>query len=48
VKLGTDQDSRETSYEKYKIKLMEINPYPDSPGRIDPNQYTAILLITNH
>jgi hypothetical protein len=48
VKLGTDQDSKETSYQKYKLKLIEINPYPASPGRIESNQYIATLLITSY
>src|SRR6185503_2172506 len=28
VKLGTDQEASETTYQTYKMKLIEINPYP--------------------
>ena len=47
VKLGTDQDSNETTYQQYKVKLIEINPYPSSPGRIEPQLYSAILLVSS-
>jgi len=47
VKLGTDQNENETKYQQYQIKLIDVNPYPDSPGKIEPQKYSVVLQISS-
>ena len=35
----------ETEYHGYKVKLVELNPYPRSDRKIAPRDYTATLLV---
>jgi hypothetical protein len=44
IQLSTD--SNEITSERYRIKLIDVLPYPVSGSQIQPQQYVAILLIT--
>jgi hypothetical protein len=45
VNLHTALDSRETTFEKYKIELSELAPYPHVDKEINPDEYTISLKI---
>ena len=36
----------ETEYHGYKVKLVELGPYPRSDRKIAPRDYTATLLVS--
>jgi hypothetical protein len=36
----------ETEYHGYKVKLVELSPYPRSDRKIAPRDYTATLLVS--
>lgn len=36
----------ETEYQGYKVKLVELTPYPRSDRKIAPGDYTATLLVS--
>ena len=36
----------ETEYQGYKVKLVELGPYPRSDRKIAPRDYTATLLVS--
>jgi hypothetical protein len=38
--------SDEAEFKGYKIKLVELSPYPDSKHKIAPSDYTATLLVS--
>lgn len=46
IELSTDSGANEATYGKFKIKLIEITPYPTAGQKTDPPQYTAILMIS--
>ena len=44
--LNTLLDPREVGYKGFKIKLVALNPYPKTPGEIDPSEYEAVLIVS--
>lgn len=49
VTLNTSKASSfvsEVTYQGYKVKLIELSPYPRSDRRIQPRDYTATLLVS--
>jgi hypothetical protein len=40
------QDAEEGKYRRYRIKLMELGPYPRSDQKITAGEYTATLLVS--
>jgi hypothetical protein len=46
IQLNTDSGPNEVVYDTYKIRLVELNPYPVSGEQRDLSHYIATLLIT--
>lgn len=44
--LHTNLDPKAIKFDKYEIKLGEVTPRPATNIRIDPNGYTAQIIIT--
>ena len=44
--LNTLLDPKQIEYKGYKIKLLALNPYPKTPGEIDPSEYEATLIVS--
>ena len=38
---------REVEYKGYKVKLVDLSPYPRSDRKIAPHDYVATLLVSN-
>jgi hypothetical protein len=48
LKLHTNrspQNTDEDGYRRYKVKLLELSPYPRSDRKIAAREYTATLLV---
>ncbi|MEP6820486.1 MAG: hypothetical protein ABJA18_13200 [bacterium] len=43
---GNSTLAREAEYQGYKVKLIELSPYPRSDRRIAARDYTATLLVS--
>jgi hypothetical protein len=43
---GTSSLPGEVQYRGYRLRLLELNPYPSSKQKIAPGDYTATLLIS--
>ena len=46
IQLTTDPASNEATYGQFKIKLIDVSPYPDSAEKIESTRYVATLEIT--
>jgi hypothetical protein len=44
--LNTLLDPKQIEYKGYTIRLVALNPYPKTPGQIDPSQYEAVLKVS--
>lgn len=44
--LNTNLEAKAVKFDNYEIKLGEVAPYPKANARIDPNSYTAQIIIT--
>ena len=44
--LNTLLDPRGIEYKAYNIKLVALNPYPKTPGEIDPSEYEAVMIVS--
>jgi hypothetical protein len=45
-RLNTTQGSHAVIYRDYSIELIQLAPYPESPGTISTDAYTATLKVT--
>jgi hypothetical protein len=44
--LRTTASSNDATYGSYSIRLLSVNPYPDTSRRIQPEEYEAMLVVT--
>lgn len=45
VEINSNLDAKSVKFEGYEITLGDVSPYPASNIRIDPNGYTAKIVI---
>jgi len=46
VTLNTNLPPQETQYHEYTMRLVKLNPYPQSEKTITPDQYEATLIMS--
>jgi len=46
-RLNSTDGSRTTSHGSYSIELIQIDPYPETPGTIPTEEYIATLKVTS-
>ena len=44
--LNTLLNPKAIEYKGYTIRLVALNPYPKTPGQIDPSLYEAVLIVS--
>ena len=44
--LNTLLDPKQVEYKGYTVRLVTLNPYPKTPGDIDPSEYEAVLIVS--
>ena len=44
--LNTLLNPKQIQYKGFTIKLVALNPYPKTPGEIDPSEYEAVLIVS--
>jgi hypothetical protein len=43
---GNGQNSQEGKYQRFRVKLLELSPYPQSGRKIEAGEYTATLSVS--
>jgi hypothetical protein len=46
--LNTLANPKEISYKSFNIRLVALNPYPNTKEPLDPNDYEATLIVTRN
>lgn len=46
IQMSTEVPANEVSYDKYRIQLLEVLPYPIAGERNDPERYSILLIIS--
>ena len=44
--LNTLLEPKQVEYKGYTVRLVALNPYPKTPGQIDPSEYEAVLIVS--
>ena len=44
--LNTLLEPKQIEYKAYTVRLVALNPYPKTPGEIDPSEYEAVLRVS--
>ena len=44
--LNTLLEPKQVEYKGYTVRLVALNPYPKTPGEIDPSEYEAVLIVS--
>ena len=48
IQLSTEAPADEISYGKYRIRLLDVSPYPSAGQRNDPKHYSVQLIISTN
>ena len=44
--LNTLLDPKQIVFKAYTVRMVALNPYPKTPGEIDPSEYEAVLIVS--
>lgn len=46
LQLNTGLEPKQLRFDEYDIKLVQLNPYPQSKSRIKPDSYAVTLMVS--